>query len=201
MCGLRACPPEARHLRIALGGAQIDQRLLSDDPVGHERPTTLKGDHPGAEVVVEELAIPFSSGNAVELGELLSHPLHVLAARAQPDGNRDQLGRLPEENERTIPVEVGLAQRENVPPPPEVEGRVLLVQGHYRGVPTISRRRRQLDDGREVEPPELAPRACLEETLKSFGATALAAEVVHGAVDVKAPARIEAGEGRLPVDA
>src|SRR5574337_2102019 len=101
MCGLLACPPEARHLWIALGGAQMDQRLLSDDPVGHERPTTLKGDHPGAEVVVEDLAIPFSSGNAVELGELLSHPRHVLAARAQPDGNRDQLGRLPEENERT----------------------------------------------------------------------------------------------------
>src|SRR5574337_1539713 len=101
MCGLRACPPEARHLRITLGGTQMDQRLLSDDPIGQERPTTLEGDHPGTEVVVEDLAIPSSFGDAVELGELLSHPLHVLAARTRPDGNRAQLGRLPEENERT----------------------------------------------------------------------------------------------------
>src|ERR1700675_1626287 len=196
MGGLRACPPEARHLWIVQSGAQMGQRLLSNDPVGHERPTTLEGDHPGTEVVVEDLAIPSSSGDAVELGELLSHPLHVLAARARPDGNRAQHGRLPEENERTIPVEVDLAQREGVPPPPEVEGRVLLVQGHHRSVPTIARRRRQLDDGRQVESPELAPRARLEETLKSFGATALAAEVVLRGVEVKAPARIEAGEGR-----
>src|SRR5574337_1864119 len=194
MCGLRACPPEARHLWIALGGAQMGQRLLSDDPVGHERPTTLEGDHPGTEVVVEDLAIPSSSGNVVEPGELLSHPLHVLTARARPDGNRAQLWRLPEKNERAIPVAVDLAQREHVPPTPEIERRVLFVQGHHRGVSTISRRRRQLNDGRQIESPELAPCARLEETLQSFGATTLAIEVVPGAVDVKAPARIEAGK-------
>src|SRR4029077_13931256 len=99
----------------------MGERFFPHDAVGLERSAPLKGDHAGAQSIVEDIPILGRNGTAVQIAQALPDPFHVLAARAGLDRELTQRGSLPENDEGPVPISVYGAQRQGEASPAEIE--------------------------------------------------------------------------------
>src|SRR5262249_10573766 len=100
--GHRALRPRARqprNARVARREAQMRERLFPHDAVRLEGSTPLKGDHAGAQSIVEDIPILGRDRIPIQVAQTFPDPFHVLAPRARLDGELAERGPLPEDHE------------------------------------------------------------------------------------------------------